>query len=302
LISLKVVVIRAIVIFLLFILAAILGGAIFAYPIQLLFNDAIPIPYHKLITHITLLFGLIASALYLWINNLFNKSSFGYDLHRKLFAQNLLLGFGIGLLIIVVVETCLLILHVHVPDPDLVIGWQVIMIVIVKALLVGIVVGFIEETIFRGALLSGLLEKTNVCLAVSMSSLVYAAVHFLKYRALEPGTEIHWYTGLEMLPKALFRFSDPVIVDTFSTLFMFGVLLALIRIRNNNIAWCIGIHAGVVAAIKLFRHFMDHAPDSKYLFLVNDYNNLMGWLTFFWLLIITAIYYWRKIPASHTGS
>jgi membrane protease YdiL (CAAX protease family) len=288
-------VIRAIVIFLLFILAAILGGALFAYPIQLLFHDVISIPYHKLITHITLLFGLIASALYLWMNNLFKRSAFGYGLHRKLFTRNLLLGFGIGLLIIVVVETCLLVLHIHEPDPDLVLGWQVILIVIVKALLVGIVVGFIEETIFRGALLSGLLQKTNACIAVSMSSLVYAAVHFLKYRALDPGTEIHWFTGLEMLPKALFRFSDPVIVDTFSTLFMFGVLLALIRIRNNNIAWCIGIHAGVVAVIKLVRYFMDHVPGNNYLFLVNDYNNLLGWLTFFWLLLITVIYYWRRI-------
>lgn len=294
--------IRAVVTFLLFILAAILAGALITYPVYLLLQEVISIPYHKLITHITLLSGLIVSALYLRLNHLFNCSAFGYGLHHHRFIRNILSGFLIGLLIIAAVETCLLILGIHVSDPDLAINLQSITGILLKALLIGIVVGFIEETLFRGALLSGLLQQTNVFIAVFLSSLVYAAVHFLKYRALGPDTEINWYTGLDMLPDALFRFSDPVIIDSFSTLFMFGVLLALIRIRNNNIAWCIGIHAGVVAAIKLVRYLMDHVPENRYLFLVNDYNNLLGWLTFFFLSTITVIYYWRNTHADHTDT
>jgi membrane protease YdiL (CAAX protease family) len=292
---------RAVVVFLIFILVSLMAGAMFTYPIYLLFHDVITIPYHKLITHITLLSGLIASALYLWTYNLFTGTAFGYGLRRNLFIRNTLLGCGIGLLIMLVVEACLLSLGVHAFDPNLVLSWQTITGAIAKALLIGIVVAFIEETIFRGALLSGLQQQTNTFIAVSISSLAYAAVHFIKYRALEPGTEIHWNTGLEMFPKALFRFSDPVIIDSFSTLFVFGVLLALIRIRNNNIAMCIGIHAGVVTAIKLVRHFTHHVPESKYLYLVNDYNNLLGWLAFFWLSLITAVYFWRGGKPGHTS-
>ena len=292
--------IPACITFLLFILAAILAGAVLVYPLELLLHDVISIPYHKLITHTTLLCGLVASALYLKRYRLLTRTTLGYGPRCNLFTRKILLGFGAGLLIIFVVEVCLLCLGVHASA--LVPGWQTIMNTAIKALLAGMVVGFIEETIFRGALLGGLLQQTNTLVAVTLSSLVYAAVHFIKYRALGPETELHWYTGLEMLPKALFRFSDPVIIDTFATLFVFGVLLALIRIRNNHIAWCIGIHAGVVAAISLVRNFTNPVPGSGYSFLVNDYNNLLGWLTFFWLTLITVIYFRQGTKSTHAGA
>lgn len=285
--------IRALTIFLLFIVAAILAGPILAYPVYFLLADLFSIPYHKLISHLTLLCGLIASGFYLQYSRLFSRTTFGYGMNHRPFISNLLAGCGAGLLIMLVVESCLLVLGVHEPEPGRqFLLWQTVTYIF-KALVTGFAVAVIEETIFRGALLGGLKQGTNTFIAVTVSSLFYAAVHFLKYRALPPETELHWYTGLEMLPSALFRFSDPVIIDTFATLFVFGVLLSLIRIRNNNISLCIGIHAGVVAAIKLVRHFTDPVPGSEYSYLVNDYNNLLGWLAFSWLSLLTAVYLWH---------
>ena len=284
--------IRALIIFLLFILAAILAGPILAYPVHLLLADLSSIPYHKLITHLTLLCGLIASGFYLRYNGLFSGGTLGYGLQRRRFLFNVLAGCGAGLLIMLVVEACLLALGVHEPESGPYLFRQTAT-TILKALVTGFAVAVIEETIFRGALLGGLKQQVKPVIAVIVSSLVYAAVHFLKYRALPPDSELHWYTGLEMLPEALFRFTDPVIIDTFATLFIFGVFLSLLRIRHNNISLCIGIHAGVVAAIKLVRHFTDPVAGSEYAYLVNDYNNLLGWLAFAWLLFLTIAYLWQ---------
>jgi len=122
---------------------------------------------------------------------------------------------------------------------------------------------------------------------------VYAAVHFLKYRALPEGTEITWVTGMEILPEAFFRFSDPNIIDHFLTLLVLGVLLSMVRIRNGNIAMCIGIHAGIVMTMKVTGRFSDYMPGSQFDFLVNRYDHMLGYLSLVWLLVLATVY-WRK--------
>jgi membrane protease YdiL (CAAX protease family) len=142
-------------------------------------------------------------------------------------------------------------------------------------------------------LFSGLYKKTNALITVSLTSVVYAAVHFLKYRELPEGTQITWTTGLEMLPDAFFKLSYPHILDHFLTLLTLGVLLSMIRLRNGNIALCIGIHAGIVLTLKVSGRFSEYVPDSQFDFMVNWVDHTLGYLSFAWLLII-AIVYWRK--------
>ena len=98
---------------------------------------------------------------------------------------------------------------------------------------------------------------------------------------------------MEMLPKALFRVSDPNIIDHFLTLLVLGVLLSMVRIRNGNIAMCIGIHAGIVMTMKVTGRFSDYTPGSQFDFLVNRYDHLLGYLSLAWLLVLATVY-WRK--------
>ncbi len=284
---------RTVVSFFIFVLLVIVLSPLLAYPIHLLLGNFVDFPFYKLVSHTTLICGLIFSGAYLKYHREYSRQGFGYGVPKKIFGHDLLQGLFAGVLILAGLKLILILSGVHQIKPDLAYFWSNLLLIFFKAILTGLVVAFIEETIFRGALFTTLYRKTGAVLAVSLTSLLYAAVHFLKYRELPEGTVINWYTGLEMLPEALFRFSDPVIIDHFLTLLTLGVLLSLMRLRKSNIAMCIGVHAGIVMAIKISGRFTDYAPGNAADFLVNPYDHLLGYLSFAWLLLLVVVY-WRR--------
>lgn len=282
---------RTIISLLFFLLFVLLAGALIAVPIYKFLHPVIDLEFQKLISHVTSLCGLLSVFIYLKLNNILTRETAGYAIDPSFIKRDLLAGILAGIGIMIVLEALLLVMGVHQFEVYIDTSLDTIIIVFVKAILTGMVVGLIEETLFRGALLGGLRAKIGATSAVITSSVIYSAVHFLKYRDLPVGTEINWYTGLEMLPKALCRLSDPASMDLFLSLFAFGVLLSLVRLKNGNIIQCIGIHAGAVSAIKLINYVTDYAPGNSLGFFVNKHDHLLGHLAFIWLVIITLIYY-----------
>lgn len=286
---------RSIASFLLFLLLTLLTGALLAVPVYKLLHPVIDLQFHKLTAHVTTFCGLLFVFLYLKLNNILTGKITGYAIKPSFIRRDLLTGIAAGAGIMIVIEALLLGLGVHQFEIYMDTSLDTIIIVLLKAILSGLLVGLIEETLFRGALLGGLQVKTGAMSATFITSLIYAAVHFIKYRALPADTGIAWTTGLEMLSKAFFRFSDPAIIDAFLSLFAFGVLLSLVRLKKGNIVQCIGLHAGVVFAIILINYITDFSPDSHLAFLVSSYNHLLGYLASAWLAIIIIIYYSRQL-------
>lgn len=284
---------RTVVSFFILVSLVITLSPLLAYPVHLILGNFVDYPFHKLVSHVTLLCGLIFSGFYLKYHQMYSRQSFGFSSSKKKFLGNLLQGILAGILVLALLNLFLLLFGVHQIKPNLDYFWSNLFLIIIKAILAGLVIGFIEESIFRGALFSGLYKKTGAVVTVTLTSLVYAAVHFLKYRALPEGTEITWVTGMEILPEAFFRFSDPNIIDHFLTLLVLGVLLSMVRIRNGNIAMCIGIHAGIVMTMKVTGRFSDYMPGSQFDFLVNRYDHMLGYLSLVWLLVLATVY-WRK--------
>ena len=282
----------AVLYLLIFLLLVIIAGPILAYPLYILLQSITDIEFHKLVSHTTLLCGLLFGFIYLKINNIPYLVGFGYGLPRKQFMINMSTGIGLGTLILLCLVSVLFLIGVYEVENDLNLSIYHLVKIVITAFIGGCVVGLVEESIFRGSFFSGLYKKTNVIITVVFTSLVYAGVHFLKYRELEDGVTINWYTGLEMIPVALFRYRDPAIIDAFITLFALGVLLSIIRLRNGNIAMAAGIHAGVVMMIRLSSEFTDYAANNAYPFLVNKYDHLLGYLAFFWLVLLCVGYCW----------
>ena len=281
--------------FIILVAIVIVAGAFFSYPLFLILHPFTEIEFHKFIGNVTILCGLLFCFAYLKINNISIKEGFGYALPRKKFIRQMLNGCGAGILIMLGIVLMLILLGVYGKENELNPSISNLISITVLAVFTGCLVGLIEESIFRGALFSGLYKKTNATITVITTSLVYAAVHFLKYRKLDNGIVINWATGLEMIPDALFRFGDPVIIDSFLTLFMLGVLLSLIRLRNNNIALAAGVHAGIVMVIKLTGEFTDYVTNNPYPFLVNKYDHMLGSLALGWLVLLCVIYiFWNK--------
>ena len=109
-----------------------------------------------------------------------------------------------------------------------------------------IAVALIEETLFRGAIL-GLVRQTlsDVPAALFVSAL-FSAVHFLS-PPKEQIRVVHWYSGFELLPHALWRFTDPwAVLGGGVTLAILGLLLAHATIKTSSLWLAVGIHSGLI--------------------------------------------------------
>jgi CAAX protease family protein len=282
---------RAIIVFFLFVVLTFFVGAIFAYPLKLLLDPVLELAFRKYLTYATLISGLFISGIYLHHYKLLSFKAFGYSGKPIKFLNGIFNGFIYGVLIMLGIEIILLLLDIHEIDSSRSFTFNAISIVLAKAILVGLLIAFIEESIFRGALFSGLYKQTGATIAVFFSSLIYATVHFIRYRDLPAETDIGWFTGISMMPEAFRRFYEWSIVDYFLTLFVFGVLLGLLRLKHKSIAACIGAHAGIVMLIKLSGYITNRTHNSNYDYLVSQYNSTFGWISFSVIFIFTLFYY-----------
>ncbi len=282
---------RTAIIFISVLVGALLVGAIAAYPVYAWLARFNEMEFHRVISRTTLLSGLLFSILYLRFCGLLSADGLAWRGGRQTKKRMFATAFVSGVVILFLLDGCMLMLGIYQFDANVDISVMALTRVTLKALLAGMLVGLVEETIFRGALFGGLNKQTNATLALIVTSVVYAAVHFLKYRAVPADVEIGWLTGVEIFPAALFRFSNPVTIDSFITLFILGALLALIRIRSNSIIPCIGLHAGIVATLKVFNYLTNYASGTEYDFLVNKYDHQFGYFASGLLLLATLIYY-----------
>lgn len=119
------------------------------------------------------------------------------------------------------------------------------MIAIVSAIISGLVIGLIEETLFRGLLQTQLSAATNTLLAVVIVSIIYSSVHFLQAPSFDPSQLIHWNSGFIILFPAFANLSDLTsVVDSWIALSLAEIFLSLVQLRTNNILRCADIHAG----------------------------------------------------------
>ncbi len=155
---------------------------------------------------------------------------------------------------------------------------------VASALAGAILVGSFEETLFRG-FLSNLLEKNvGVYAGIILSSLMYAAVHFLEsdFTLTDPD----WTSGYQVT-WAAFGGLVPVgeIWDSFVALFLLGVLLCVIR-REFGLWWCISLHASWVFGIRVLKELTIRDVVNPYAVWVGSYDNFVGLAAVVWLLFI----------------
>ena len=172
-----------------------------------------------------------------------------------------------------------------------------------SAIFAGILVGLIEETILRGFLQSQLNKLMTVSLSIFVVNIIYSSVHFLQVPEASTPDVIHWYSGFTVLAIAFSSLLNVELIwDSWIALFLAGVFLSIVRVRAN-LYWCIGIHAGWVAHIKVFKAFTDRNNDASCITYASDYDNYVGELSTLWIIIILAtwgiIYLVRQRQKGH---
>ena len=287
---------RALFVFSIVFISAILFGAILAYPVYEIVSEFTQVPFRKTVSRTTLLSGLLFSLLYCYRIHGLSLQQLGIRFHK--FHIRLFQGLAAGLAVIAVIEASLLLLGIHHLDNEQLFSLDALSRLVFRGLLLGLVVASVEEIMFRGALQGGLSRRANKAVALVTVSLVYSAVHYLKFRDLPADTVVSWYTGVTMLPPALFQFADPVRYDTMLTLFFLGLLLGLVRLLTGNLVLCIGIHAGLITGEKVIQQVAGFVPHNPHAHLVNRYDQFMGDLASAWLLLccVGFYFYCRRRP------
>ena len=119
----------------------------------------------------------------------------------------------------------------------------------------GFSVAFLEEFLFRGAVLSVLTRSTGLRGGVLWTTILFATVHFLKPPAHEAiaDADVGWGTGFWVVTQLFRGFASlESIVPEFLLLFGVGLVLALARRITDGLWLGIGLHAGWVAGMKYF--------------------------------------------------
>lgn len=116
-------------------------------------------------------------------------------------------------------------------------------------------VSLLEESFFRVLVFSSLKSKINVFLAATLSSLLYAFVHFIAPVKSFKYPEFDITAGFSYLFEVLQRYAQPDIYPAFFGLFLVGIILCYVIYRTESFALCVGLHMGWAAGLKLIKMF-----------------------------------------------
>ncbi len=115
----------------------------------------------------------------------------------------------------------------------------------------GVAVACLEEILFRGVVFGGLRKVMPWQVALGVSSICYAWLHFFQTPASP--SAIQWTSGLVQLPQMMHGLVEvEAMVPAFFTLIGIGALLALAYQSTGNLYFSIGLHAGWVFWLKTY--------------------------------------------------
>ncbi len=124
-----------------------------------------------------------------------------------------------------------------------VIAWHKIAVVALSA----ITAGFLEEALFRGAILGLVRRSLRPYPALFWVTALFAIVHFLKPDEDFQIAQVGWLSGFALIPHTFHQFAEPMtLLAGFTTLFALGWLCGDATLRTRALWLSIGLHAGVV--------------------------------------------------------
>jgi membrane protease YdiL (CAAX protease family) len=261
-------------------------ACLLSYVIALSFNDATILRKLMIrLSQIMLLLSIFPISKWLHLNT----KILGYAPFKLMFKQ-FWYGFGLSLLILLPVFVTLNLLGVHSFDMTKAwtISWMLKKIGVAFGL--ALLIGIVEESVFRGLLLTSLRKYLAGVLAVLISAIYYASLHFLDSKSLISEEKLSLSNSFELLGKAYHNVLAMQEPTAFLALFAVGLFLGALRLRGNiNLAMCIGCHTGWVFQIRMSKSTSITDFHSPYSFLVSHYDGVIGLLVAGWLLIVLVI-------------
>ncbi|MFL2549640.1 MAG: type II CAAX prenyl endopeptidase Rce1 family protein [Gammaproteobacteria bacterium] len=222
--------------------------------------------------------------------NIYNRKVLGYSEPRIFFVLNTIKGFFLSILLL----TPLIIFYDYlgvrnINDIDLSILNKTFFYIVIYTLFISFIISIIEESYFRGIMIQKKINLIPIISTIIFSSLIYSLFHFIKI-PLIIDENIVWNTGLIELSNVFINLFRVISYDAAITLFVFGILLALIRLRYQTISYCIGFHAGFIFMIKIFKQNSSVNYETSYSFYLSSYDQFTGSIATIWIMLILIIY------------
>ena len=266
----------------LYLLTAVLLGSMLAVTL----HGVLSFPFDRLLTRSVLLVLLIL-LIPLW--KMVSKETSGLIFGDFSFRQ-FLQSFLIGLFILAIPVVVLLLLEVRLVLLDLQISFLSILGILLVGIVLACLIGLFEEILFRGFLYGSLKKRVGGLIATLISSALYSSVHFLKPTG-ELELPVNWLAGFIYLEQSI---GNMILLhqdwDARLSLMILGCFFCLVRERFNLFC-CIGLHAAFVVGIAISRQLTTVNLDSQFLGLISSYNEIIGQLVSFWLLLLVYAMY-----------
>lgn len=266
--------------------AAMLIAALAAPWVQAALAPLQVFPLHRVFSRLTMLGVIVIAAWLLYRHRLCNRQLLGYQGPPSAFLRRALVGLVAGASLMLLALLPLFLLDIREWSgraPQSLQAWSLLAL---KGLASGLAVALIEETFFRGAMQGALQRLGALRLALFAVPIYYAAVHFLGRATSVPYEDVNASSGFVAMRGFFTDYAEPLrIVDAFVALYCVGLLLALVRRRRGDLAGCIGLHAGFVAVIAMFRKVSAPGPEHDLWHLVSRFDGLLGW----WIAAMAAL-------------
>jgi len=268
-------------------LAAILLSCSLGYILVQNIGDTLP--FRQILTRLTQIFLLLSifpMMKYLRID----KVALGFPSWWG-FLKQLPQGFGLGFIVLTPVFIVLSLLNINQIDYKQ--EWVVDLLVknSIMYLLMALLISVIEETLFRGMVLVGLKKKLPVQVAIFLTAIYYAGLHFLIIKTNLSVQDINFFSGFRLLGEAVSNLLNLNNLPAFFALLMVGIFLGVLRTQvTSSLGLCIGCHTCWVWQIKMNKKFFNTDFSSEYHYLVSSYDGVIGPLVTGWLLVVVVGY------------
>jgi membrane protease YdiL (CAAX protease family) len=167
---------------------------------------------------------------------------------------------------------------------------------LLKYLSSALVIGILEEFIFRGVLFNLLGKAFRLIPALIVTNIVYSLLHFIRYSGNEAISDPNFLTSFRIYVEIMEPFTrfGQIWVGAIG-LFIFGMVLSYAYLRTGkNLIFSIGIHAGAVFFLKLDRWFVHIESEAQKIWFggTDLHACILGWI--FALLMVPVVYYLTK--------
>jgi uncharacterized protein len=256
------------------------------------------VPFQKIVSKSTQLLLILSIFPTMKILNI-DKTELGFAT-RPVFFKQVLQGLVLGLLTLLPIFFMLSALKINVFDSSQLWTVSSVLSKLGFSLLMAFIISLIEEPLFRGILITGLNRKLPIALAVVVSAIYYASLHFLDNNTVVLAQDVHFLTGFKLLGGAFANVLNPVFYSSFLSLVMVGIFLGIIKTQfKTSLGVCIGCHACWVWQIKMSKSFFITNIYSEYIYLVGYYDAIIGPLVTGWLLLEIIKYFFYQHIAKH---